>query len=445
MKIPYSYDSYGDYISRLYREDGELDNTKALNIIKVPNITFQVTDDCNLNCSYCYQINKGHHKMPLSIAKQFIDLLFENNEQAKQYIDIDHSAGVILDFIGGEPFLEVELIDQIIEYFQQVAILKQHIWARNWRINISTNGTLYFTDAVQKFINKYNKRLSLGITVDGNKQLHDSCRKFPNGEGSYDLASAAAYDYMYNLKRQLGSKITFSIENIQYVADAIKDFIKFGYTNIHANCVFEKGWELEHAKIFYNQLKDIADYFIANDLEEKIYFSLFNSNNFVPLPITQATNWCGGNGKMLTVDYNGDIFPCIRYTKTSLGENIKPIIIGNVKTGILTTDEEKKLVYDLKMINRINQSTQECIECPIAQGCAYCQAYNYQDSGVFNHRATYTCIMHKATALANAYYWNQCYKKHNESTRMHLYLPENEALKIISKEEYDKIKKMELL
>jgi len=49
--------------------------------------------------------------MPFSVAKNFIDLLIENNEKTKQYIDTKNTLGVVLDFIGGEPFLEIELID----------------------------------------------------------------------------------------------------------------------------------------------------------------------------------------------------------------------------------------------------------------------------------------------------------------------------------------------
>ncbi len=37
-------------------------------------ITFQVTDACNLRCSYCYQTNKGTRVMPVETAKALIDL-----------------------------------------------------------------------------------------------------------------------------------------------------------------------------------------------------------------------------------------------------------------------------------------------------------------------------------------------------------------------------------
>jgi sulfatase maturation enzyme AslB (radical SAM superfamily) len=54
-------EQYGDLINRLFPND---EDTQG-----VFNITFQVTDNCNLNCSYCYQINKGKHVMPFEIAK----------------------------------------------------------------------------------------------------------------------------------------------------------------------------------------------------------------------------------------------------------------------------------------------------------------------------------------------------------------------------------------
>ena len=49
--------------------------------------------------------------MPLEVAQKFIDMLLENDKNTQQYIDTRHSDAIILEFIGGEPFLEVELID----------------------------------------------------------------------------------------------------------------------------------------------------------------------------------------------------------------------------------------------------------------------------------------------------------------------------------------------
>jgi len=144
---------------------------------------------------------------------------------------------------------------------------------------------------------------------------------------------------------------------------------------------------------------------------------------------------------MISVDYKGDIYPCIRYMESSLGNDIAPVIIGNVYDGIMSKQCEKDCVHCMRAMTRLTQSTDECINCPIAEGCAWCSAYNYEDcGGHWNHRATYICIMHKARVLANCYYWNLKYWKHNENKRFKLWLSGEEALKIISQEELDELK-----
>ena len=76
-------ETFDGKISRLY-----LDPPEEMHKYKdrfVRTITFQVTDDCNLCCSYCYQINKGHHKMDFKTAKIFIDKILHMPKQAFRY------------------------------------------------------------------------------------------------------------------------------------------------------------------------------------------------------------------------------------------------------------------------------------------------------------------------------------------------------------------------
>ena len=432
---------YSDIIAKLYPYSYNKEIYK--NKIQTPSITFQVTDACNLCCSYCYQINKGHHVMPLEVAQKFIDLLLENNENTQQYLDTRACDAVILDFIGGEPLLEVNLIDQILDYFIKRIIETDHPWQYNWRVSMSSNGTLYFNPEVQKFMDKWMDHLSFNVSIDGNKQLHDSCRVFPDGSGSYDMAIAAVRHYVDIRHGFMGSKMTLAPENINYTYEAVKGLIEEGYTEINLNCIFEKGWTNEHATILYNQLKELANYILDNNLEDELEISMFEESFFRPKERNDTQNWCGGNGAMIAVDWKGDIYPCIRYMESSLGESVPPVIIGNVDTGIITDAKCKACIEKLKSINRINQSTEECINCPIAEGCAWCQAYNYQDSGDFCHRATYICCMHKARALANCYFWNLKYWKNNENKRMKLWLPDEDALKIIPEEELDLLKALQ--
>ena len=52
--------NFSDFIASLY---GKTATT----------ITFKVSEDCNLKCTYCYQINKSKSVMDFDTAKKFID------------------------------------------------------------------------------------------------------------------------------------------------------------------------------------------------------------------------------------------------------------------------------------------------------------------------------------------------------------------------------------
>lgn len=372
---------------------------------KARTITFQITDDCNLCCSYCYQINKGHHKMPFEIAKTLIDELLHNDNLIENYVKSKNSLGVILEFIGGEPLLEVDLIDQIIDYFIEQCIILHHPWADKFRVSICSNGVLYFTPKVQEFIKKHQTHLSFSISIDGNKKLHDTCRIFPDGTGSYDLAIKAAKHYMQHYDKNLGSKMTLSTDNINYTFLALVNLWENGYKYIHANCVYEKGWTIDHAKTLYYELKKVADYLLNNHLEKIKGTSILN------LDLTQQKNisdknFCGGDGNMLAVDYKGDLYPCLRYMESSIGQNQSPYIIGNVNDGIGYNQQTQDMVANLDVSYK-SQNPPECLDCPVSSECGWCSALNYQEFGTINKRTTYTCLMHKARVLANYYYQNK--------------------------------------
>lgn len=49
--------------------------------------------------------------MNFETAKRFIDILLAGDERSNKYINSWQTSGAIIDFIGGEPFLEIDLID----------------------------------------------------------------------------------------------------------------------------------------------------------------------------------------------------------------------------------------------------------------------------------------------------------------------------------------------
>lgn len=433
------FEQYQDMIGRLYPElRGDDESVQTLS----RSVTFQVTDKCNLACKYCYQINKGERVMKFSDAKKLIDMLLNSDPRLAGYVDVKTSPAIILEFIGGEPFLQVELIEQICDYFMDTAIEMCHPWATKFCISICSNGVLYFDPKVQHFLNKYKDRMSFSVTIDGNKELHDSCRVFPNGEPSYDKAVAAANDWM-SRGYYMGSKITIAPGNLDYLYDAITHMVELGYEEINANVVYEKGWTLEHARKYYKELLRIADYWIDNDLVETHYLALFVDTFFCPKKEGDDQNWCGGTGMMLSMDPDGYLYPCIRYMESSLGTDQPPLRIGHVDTGIGQDECTHNCIECLNAITRRTESTDECYYCPIAEGCSWCSAYNYQENGTPDSRCTYICEMHKARSLANVYFWNTYYRKTNSNKRFKMHCPEEWALQIIDKEEYEKLKELE--
>jgi radical SAM protein with 4Fe4S-binding SPASM domain len=169
------------------------------------------------------------------------------------------------------------------------------------------------------------------------------------------------------------------------------------------------------------------------------YVSLFEERNFVPMDENDNQNWCGGNGLMLASDPDGVLYPCLRYMPSSIGDKQKILTCGHVDSGIDTA-----LLKEMQKITRRSQSTDECFYCPIATGCSWCTAYNYEVFGTIDKRATFICPMHKARALANVYYWNKYYKLKNIDKVKINYCPKEWALEIIDENEYEMLNNLAL-
>ena len=175
----------------------------------------------------------------------------------------------------------------------------------------------------------------MNITVDGNKQLHDACRLFSDGTGSYDLAHAAALDQLN--KGNLGNKITLSPFNVEYLFDGIKTFIEDGFRYINMNCCFEDVWNKDSALKLFEQLILLSDWITENDLYDKLYVAMLSSASYFPVNDSILEHgWCGvGSKNMISLDYKGILYPCIRFMPSSLGNEREPLTLGDLNNGLL--------------------------------------------------------------------------------------------------------------
>ena len=95
-------------------------------------ITFIVTKDCQLACKYCYLVSKNKYgRMSLEIAKKAVDYVLDN----RTFFNED---SVYFDFIGGEPFLEIDMIEQLCDYIKIQMYRKNHPWFDHHVFSFST-------------------------------------------------------------------------------------------------------------------------------------------------------------------------------------------------------------------------------------------------------------------------------------------------------------------
>lgn len=366
-------------------------------------ITFIVTKDCQLACKYCYLVGKNsQERMSWEIAKQAIDYILDN-EQDKSF----NYKSVVWDFIGGEPFLEIDLIDKICDYIKTELYRRNHHWFNSYRFSFATNGLNYHSHKVQDYIKKNILHLSVTISIDGTELLHDLNRIYKTtGKGSYKDVEKNIPLWLRQFPNA-ATKVTICSENIPYIKDSVLHLFNLGIHDVNINCVFEDVWKDGDDIRLEEQLMLLADAIIDQNLYRENTCSFFWEHMGKPMDCKlENQNWCGA-GRMLSIDAAGNFYPCTRFAQYSLREK-KAWIIGNVNDGI-----DKNKLRPFLTLDRCTQSSQECIDCEVASGCAWCQGENYDaaETPTIYQRSTAICKMHKARVRANNYYWNKLYRK----------------------------------
>lgn len=99
-------------------------------MINLPQLVFEVTDNCNLNCSYCgygklYQGYDPRKKRNLSFKKacNTIDYLAR---LWKENINDSMSQQLTIGFYGGEPLINIKLIKELIQYIESLSISEKN-------------------------------------------------------------------------------------------------------------------------------------------------------------------------------------------------------------------------------------------------------------------------------------------------------------------------------
>ena len=106
-----------------------------------PQLTFELTDACNLRCEYCgygksysdYDERKSTRLSPQR-AKVLLDYL---RSLWRSEFNVSHNQNVYISFYGGEPLMNVPFIKEIISYVEELDCP-----SRSFTFNMTTNGIL---------------------------------------------------------------------------------------------------------------------------------------------------------------------------------------------------------------------------------------------------------------------------------------------------------------
>lgn len=404
------------------------------------SITIQLTSECNLRCDYCYECYKENKYMTQETIDRVCDFILKEISKEKGFLGKDSISGLIIDFIGGEPLLCIPQMEYIIDkLYLGIAEIRPEILPYVI-FSISTNGVLARTEKAKEFFKKYENILNLSVSIDGVKELHDAHRVDKDGNGSFDEAFAS-FKYLQNTYGNINNKMTFVPESVKYLKDSVLFLIKEGVPSIHCNFAYEPIYTFQDGANIYNSLTSLADELI--NLHDNTFVSILD-DYILGQKIQTSDNFCGGTGSMLSIDVNGNFYPCIRYCPVSIGEEkARDVSFGSLDIGLFKTKESLKLRDYLKSITYNSQSSDECINCPISGGCGWCSAYNYQATGDVNKRVTNICNAHKARVLAHIYYYNKRFLLLGDKSPIKNNVPIEWQSQILTQEQIQELKNLE--
>ena len=138
-------------------------------------VVLQSTGFCNIDCSYCYLPGRAvKQTMDLGTVRELSQLIFDKTLLNRE-LDIVWHAGEPLTL---PPSYYAEAVE-ILEEARPREIIAHY--------GVQTNGTLIDDEWIDLF---RRHKFTVGVSLDGPRDLHDRCRKFRNGLGSHDRVIA---------------------------------------------------------------------------------------------------------------------------------------------------------------------------------------------------------------------------------------------------------------
>lgn len=193
------------------------------NIAQVPQIVFETTDFCNLNCSYCvfgdfYEEFDVRNQKMINIDHAIILLkyIFELKHKSKKN-------QLYISFHGGEPLFNGDFIKQIVDVVNQLKSGKEIEIV----YTMTTNATL-----LHKYLHfLVENNFQLLISLDGNKSNH-SYRIFRKSkENSFEKVIVNIDNLQNKYPKYFTDNVNFNA--VLHDRNSVNDIYEFIYSRYH--------------------------------------------------------------------------------------------------------------------------------------------------------------------------------------------------------------------
>ena len=325
------------------------------------------TTKCNLNCIYCLRHFENEGK---SIDKKSLDDICD---YIISYCKKHKINNISFQPWGGEPLIEIDKIIDSKKRFEDAGI--------NVDYTVQTNGLLL---SKENYIKLQENGIGFGISLDGNKEVHDSHRVDLKGNKTFDNLINRLEDI-----RKIDPECKFSTlsVNSMYTLEHIEESVRY--------LVEEQRIEFLKFNLVHPNGEDFDwNMLIKKEDMEKFATKLFNAvinENKKGYAITEAniktkilniinqsendlchTNGCKGGRKFISFSQDGNIYPC-----EMIGSEIN--CLGNIYDGNDLADLIDKALTTKPYFKE--KKNEKCDSCPYYTFCkggctASAMAYN---------------------------------------------------------------------
>lgn len=295
------------------------------------------TMNCNFKCWYCYESHVKGSKMNKETVNKTCSLIanvIESNPNLKSF----H-----ISWFGGEPLMYYrDVIEPIMDFAEDFCAI-HNIYLD---CHFTTNGFL-ITDEIIQSLKKYTIT-GLQITLDGNKETHNTVRYVSATRGSYDTIISNIVKLCEN-DFHVGIRVNYTSINMDGFEEVFDDLCAISNEKRHfATISFHKVWQVSEDEVMSERVRSLI--------------RLVRDIGFVAeegaIPDSVRHSCYADKINHATINYNGDVYKCT-------ARNFSP----DSKEGIL--NEDGRIEWNSKFYKRmdIKFKNKPCLECPIMPLC----------------------------------------------------------------------------